>query len=71
MTRLKANREIMKMLSKAIRDNPDARFGQILRNLGVVRITSNLDGLPTWINEFNTESSVTLELMKKERSLRN
>jgi hypothetical protein len=74
MTRFEANREIMKRLSKAIKDNPDQRFGQLLRNLGVVREQGyDVDQCgtpPRWVNEFNTESEFTLNNMIAEEKKR-
>jgi hypothetical protein len=66
MTRQEANREILKQLSKAVKANTDQRFGQLLRNLGLVTEVRNGEGTPThWINEFNTESVAILERMTK------
>jgi hypothetical protein len=68
MTRLEANKEIIKLLSKAVKANPDWRFGQLLRNLGTIRTSQDgwTGGLTAWANEFNTESKDTLANMIKE-----
>ena len=72
MDRRVANLKIVKMLWQACKDQPDSRFGQILRNLGVVREIRAEGDLtveqraPRWVNEFNTESEFTLNNMIAE-----
>lgn len=71
MTRLEANKKIVKMISKAVKDNPDWRFGQLLRNVGAIRdYQDDWEGLTLWVNEFNTESKDTLTNMVKEEKKR-
>lgn len=71
MTRLEANKKIVKMISKAVNDNPDWRFGQLLRNVGAIRdYQDDWEGLTLWVNEFNTESKDTLTNMVKEEKKR-
>lgn len=66
MTRQEANKLILKKLSLVIKSNPDIRFCQLLRNLGAVReIKYPMINQPVWANEFNTESTATLENMEK------
>lgn len=36
MTRLEANRELLKLISEYIKKNPDIRFGQALVNVGLI-----------------------------------
>lgn len=67
MTRQDANLKIVKRIWQACKDYPDWRFGQILRNLGVVEEYRNEEGVPeSWINHFNKESVKTLERMIAE-----
>ena len=63
--RLKANRELVKILAEEIEKRPSERFGQILRNSGFV--VENIlqqdlqDGVMTlWANGFNQEPWETL-----------
>jgi hypothetical protein len=66
MTRHEANKLILKQLSQAVKANTDQRFGQLLRNLGIVTEVRNGKGTPThWVNEFNTESSTILDRLTK------
>lgn len=66
--RQRANREILELLKAEVERNPDIRFGQMLRNIGVV-LDETIAGehRPRWINEFNTESVDVLARIK-ERS---
>jgi hypothetical protein len=71
MTRLEANLEILRILTEYARNNPDERFGQILRNTEVVTEIINFEGRPTaWRNEFNTESTYTLAMVNLASKLR-
>lgn len=71
--RQKANFQILERLRREIKQNPDLRFGQILRNIGVVRnvdaVIIDSDGFRDerllWYNEFYTESVDTLERLEK------
>ena len=66
MTRHEANKEILAKLFEYVEKAPDQRFGQILRNLGVVR-EHYLDGIPAfWANDFYIESEDTLNNIIKE-----
>lgn len=49
MTRLEANREIVKNIANTIESNPDWRFHQILQNLGI-----EIPGLDQWYEESET-----------------
>jgi hypothetical protein len=66
MSRLTDNLTILKRLATYIRRNPDQRFGQILRNTGVIT-TYIPEGeyAPQWSNHFNEEPSTMLERMRK------
>lgn len=65
MTRQQANEEIMGRLLQAIMENPDQRFGQILRNLGIVTEIRDETHMPIcWQNDFNKESEAILESIK-------
>jgi predicted transcriptional regulator len=57
MTRLEANREIVKILSEQVENNPDMRFYQLLNSLDNI-IQSPKDA-------FYEESKDTLEHIKK------
>lgn len=64
MLRSKANKEIMKKLTKAMKANPQVRFGQLLRNLGVVtEIRDQNHNVIAWQNDFNKESEAILDTM--------
>ena len=69
MKRRNANAEILGMLADYITENPDQRFGQILRNTGVVvdyqevDVADNGTTLTKWTNHFNEEPDVTLKRM--------
>jgi hypothetical protein len=67
MTRKEANMEIIRLLVNCINMAPDQRFGQLLRNTGVIidRMESG-DNSPKWMNHFNEEPQAMLERMKKE-----
>lgn len=66
MTRSEANKEIIKRLKAALKENPELRFGQALRNLGVVReMRLPMVHQPLWANSFNTESEETLKEMQR------
>jgi hypothetical protein len=69
MSRKEANKKIIKLIEKEIEKpfNEDIRFGQLLRNIGVVLEDRN--GLPNepiyWYNEFYLESEELLKRIKK------
>jgi hypothetical protein len=65
MNRRAANRAILDYIYLEIEENPDLRFSQILRNLGVVKERrSKIDGLPyAWENEFHLEPWIVLDRM--------
>lgn len=65
MNRQKANLEIANIIFEAILNNPDWRFGQLLRNLSVVHEYRMLDAHTGWLNGFNDESVDTLKAVKK------
>jgi hypothetical protein len=57
------NAELLTILTQYLVDNPGIRFGQALRNLGIIR---ELRGkvTPEWVNEFYTEPS---EMIKRAK----
>jgi len=67
MTRLEANRKILEILKVMVETYPDQRFGQMMRNVDVVREvkidTKEFTGL-VWIDEFNLESEELLNRIK-------
>lgn len=66
MTRLEANKEILARLKLALKKEPDLRFGQLLRNLGIVReMRLPMVNAPLWMNGFNLESTEILAEMDR------
>jgi hypothetical protein len=64
MKRLDANLEIMTRLSEYLTKNPDQRFGQALRNLGViVDYYDPQNHEMMWMNHFQEEPDKILERM--------
>lgn len=64
--RLAENRELVKLLSELVENNPSERFHQILRNNGF--ITEHIDehNMPVyWENEFYLESENVLNRVKQ------
>ena len=62
MSRLEANRAILGVITELVERYPDQRFGQLMRNYGVIKEIRN-DWIPVaWSNEFNLESD---ELLKR------
>jgi len=61
MTRLEANREILRLLSIAVEQNPDWRFGQTMRNCGAIREN---DRATFWVDEFYAEGEDILKRMQ-------
>lgn len=57
-----ANREIIEIISQYISLNPEMRFGQCLLNLNIVEV----DDRGHWEDEYYTESTITLERVKKK-----
>lgn len=68
MKRQEANQELLKILEKLVKENPDQRFHQILRNYGFIVDKSSQDGPPIWINEFYSEPDKVLERVQKKVS---
>lgn len=63
--RIEANLELLNFLGDYIMNHPTERFGQVLRNLGIV-VESNLqEGGHIWLNGFNEEPQDTLTRVKK------
>lgn len=59
------NIKILNILYKELLSQPDIRFGQALRNLGIVREALDDRGVPTyWVNEFNTEPQEMLRRIR-------
>jgi hypothetical protein len=62
-----ANRELVRSLSEWVEAHPDMRFGQILRNAGVVKelpLPRGLAGV-VWADEFNLEPTELLKRVRK------
>lgn len=63
MNRQEANQELVNLLQLLIKENPDLRFGQILRNFRFIK--EQRPGKPElcidWQNEFFTEPQKVLE----------
>jgi len=56
MTRLEANRLLVKLLNDQVEKYPDIRFSQHLRNSGFISEHIDSLGCPHfWYNEFNVE----------------
>lgn len=60
MTRLEANKEILKILEKLVEELPDWRFGQLIYNTGIFSTPSL-----RWYDPFFDESTETLNKLKK------
>lgn len=56
MTRLEANREIVKILAEQVENNPDMRFIQLLVNLDMIKNPSG--------EHYNEEPNLTLGFIK-------
>jgi hypothetical protein len=74
MTRKEANLQILGRLIQYALDAPDQRFGQILRNSGMIVDFQDPpgEGEPKWFNHFNEESESILKRMEeaaKQRKL--
>ena len=73
-SRLKYNRIILNFLRKQIEKNPEARFGQILRNTNIVKETRPIkaergaDMGVEWDNEFYLESEALLIRILKTKA---
>lgn len=64
MSRQYYNMIILWRLALYIRKNPDQRFGQILRNIGVVKdYMADGEWTPRWTNHFNEEPKSIVERM--------
>lgn len=67
LSRLEANRELVKILGEIVEKETDQRFSQILRNYGFVREIRPVKpeaGIP-WQNEFYSEPQKILERVKR------
>lgn len=68
MTRKEANLEILRRIKHYITMYPDIRFGQALRNLGViVDFLDDTNDIVQWANHFYEEPTNMLERMKKQK----
>jgi hypothetical protein len=69
MSRKSDNLEIMNRLSEYLTNNPDQRFGQALRNLGIINDFQDPPGVgePKWANHFNEEPSGMLKRMDERK----
>lgn len=68
MTRKEANLQILAKLTQYAMLNEDQRFGQILRNTGVIvdfMGMDRLEGHVQWSNHFNEESTSMLKRMEQ------
>ncbi len=68
MTRKEANIIILAKIAIYCNDNPDIRFGQALRNLGVIvdfMGMDKLEGHVQWSNHFNEEPTSMLKRMEE------
>ena len=65
MTRKEANIQILAKITEYVTLYPDTRFGQALRNLGVIVDFQDPPGHgePKWSNHFNEESDSILKRM--------
>ena len=75
MTRQDANIQILARLTDYLMQNPDQRFGQALRNLGVIidfQGPANPQGArdTLWMNHFNEEPTSILKRMETEEKKR-
>lgn len=76
MNRLQANLKILELLKEFIKNNPDIRFGQAIRAVGIVDVeqvipetSSHLSEVKLFYSdEFYTESTETLDRVKKRLS---
>ena len=67
MTRLIANQKIVEKIQQMMYEYPDLRFGQILRNLGIVKeIEVPEKSCWYWKNDFYTESETILNRIENE-----
>jgi len=66
MTRLQANKKLLKILKELVINNPDQRFSQVLQNLGFVKPSRPVRdlGMIEWQNEFYLESEELLKRVK-------
>ncbi len=68
MTTYDANKEILKIIEKAMEDNPNMRFTQLLRTLNIVKVIKIIDaeGYDNIVqqDEFYTQSQQILKRMK-------
>jgi hypothetical protein len=69
MTRKEANLQILAKITEHVMLNPDIRFGQTLRNLGVIvdfMGIGPLEGSVQWSNHFNEEPTSMLKRMEEK-----
>lgn len=77
MKRIVANAEIMVRLGRYLTQNPDIRFGQALRNLGIVVDFQKPPANPgewnpvEWMNHFNEEPWDMLKRMDETKGEKN
>lgn len=68
MTRFDANIELMNQLHSYLSENKDVRFGQALRNVGIVVDKWNVDKQENeWINLFYEEPQFTLNRVRQRK----
>ena len=70
MTCQEANRDIVMILIEEIENQPNTRFSQLMRNIGVVQQITLADGSGkcVWTDEFNMESDSLLKRIKSMRT---
>ena len=61
LQRIKDNAKLLNHLGKYMLRHPTERFGQALRNVGLVRDFTDEQGVTQWTNEFNTEPAQMLK----------
>lgn len=67
--RMTANTELIQILTQYLITHPHERFGQALRNLGIVEEVNSVTGpfeiaARNWVNEFSVEPTVVLKRVK-------
>ena len=72
MTRYELNLQIVAKLFNYLIENKDERFGQALRNVGVIVDFQDPPGAgePKWFNHFNEEPSSMLKRIEKTEKQR-
>lgn len=70
MNRQEYNKLVLDMLIAAVERFPEQRFGQILRNLEIIKENRDEKGnVVSWVNDFNTESKDIAERVGHYRQI--